>query len=229
MSYNKLFEEQNRKVAYYKPKTVFYSVVGSALLSTLANSLSLETKRITRDSRVRSVESDVMLQYLTTLLEMRITRITGKSLNEHRAGHYNYVVPSIFNVALSQIGTANDVMKGINFIPVSGKIEYTLEQQTMIEVSNLLLALESDGFKLVVGSPKTTEGNVETLAIQEVDGELLSYRSDNFVNGFWAALLKIEWLYEEPNVSNYTSDLQDSYGEVIEFASYIPKLITVNG
>lgn len=225
MSYSELFQKDNKKVAFSKAKTVTYTVGFSSLLEVLASSLSYETKRLTNDSQTRSIEPDVMRDYLKTLLEMRLARITGKSLGEHRSGHYSYMVPTIVSTLLSQVGIAYDATKGINYMPKDSNKSFTLNMVEMVNISNLLVPLESEGMKLTKGSPKATDGNVGYLSIQTVNNSLCSYRTDDYINGFWAALLNVKWVEAE---SDFISDLQNNYGEISEYVTYIPKLISMN-
>lgn len=225
MAYSDIFAKANLKVTHAGVKTVVFTVGEGALLKQLASILSRETMRLTNDSKHRSIGEDLMRKYLLSLLEMRVSRIVGRSLPNYRSGYYNYAVPSLFNTALSQIGSAFDRAKGISFALTSEKAGPMLKAEEMTEVSNILKSLERDGFKMVEGLPKSTEGNVDVLSVQDVEGELLSYKDGDIVAGFWASIVKVEWLKEG---STYVSDLQCSYGVVSEYADFIQTLIATN-
>jgi len=109
-------------------------------------------------------------RYLTYLLAQRIWMTTGKKYEKRVSYLY---VPSLFAIALLQIGKAYDKELGINYIPVfnvkdqeedSSKSLMTYEEAETI--SNKILLLQDEGFKMERGLPRDRRGTVEFLTFQ---------------------------------------------------------------
>jgi len=99
--------------------------------------------------------------YLLYLLAQRVFMTTGLKYNKNVSYLY---VPSLYALALLQIGKAYDKELGINYLPVFEGETITYEEAQLI--SNKLVLLQDQGFPMVRGLPRDRKGTVEFLLFQ---------------------------------------------------------------
>lgn len=107
------------------------------------------------------IDTQQFERYLTFLLAQRVWMTTGKRYDKRVSYLY---VPSLFAIALLQIGKAYDKELGINYIPIfDGEVMPYEEAET---ISNQILLLQDEGFKMERGLPRDRRGTVEFLTFQ---------------------------------------------------------------
>lgn len=107
------------------------------------------------------IETQQFERYLTFLLAQRVWMTTGKRYDKRVSYLY---VPSLFAIALLQIGKAYDKELGINYIPIfDGEV---MQYEEAEKISNQILLLQDEGFKMERGLPRDRRGTVEFLTFQ---------------------------------------------------------------
>lgn len=133
-------------------------------------SASMFTDRINSLGHDKGIYIDTIdfEKYLTYLLAQRIWMTTGKKYEKRVSYLY---VPSLFAIALLQIGKAYDKELGINYIPVFNVSEHEgssplITYEEAETISNKILLLQDEGFKMERGLPRDRRGTVEFLTFQ---------------------------------------------------------------
>lgn len=131
-------------------------------------SASMFTDRINSLGHDKGIYIDTIdfENYLTYLLAQRIWMTTGKTYEKRVSYLY---VPSLFAIALLQIGKAYDKELGINYIPifqVSDESQSLITYEEAETISNKILLLQDEGLKMERGLPRDRRGTVEFLTFQ---------------------------------------------------------------
>lgn len=107
------------------------------------------------------IETRDFERYLTFLLAQRVWMTTGRRYDKRVSYLY---IPSLFAIALLQIGKAYDKELGINYIPIfDGEV---MSYEEAENISNQILLLQDEGFKMERGLPRDRRGTVEFLTFQ---------------------------------------------------------------
>lgn len=194
---NEVFE-QPRSVS----NSILYKVqmVMDDLYVNMAKWELMELQRCTRfATNVALPEADDLARYFRTLTWIRVTQATEpKKVGDYKVAVHSARIPNRLSVILSNIGEAYDRDSNIKFVPVCEiSAEDLMSVTEMMELSDLIGAYLQDGYATVVGMEKSNLGSVmlmSKLVISE-PGQLkqvLSYRKDNPVYAFFAAILQME-------------------------------------
>lgn len=100
-------------------------------------------------------------KYLTFLLAQRVWMTTGKKYDKRVSSLY---IPSLYAIALLQIGKAYDKELGINYIPIFEGEIFTYEEAERI--SNTLVLLQNEGLHMERGLPRDRRGTIDFLVLQ---------------------------------------------------------------
>lgn len=192
--------------AFEQPRSVTNSIVYKVqmvmdeLYTNMAKWELMELQRCTRfATNVRLPEAEDLARYFRTLTWVRVTQATEpKKVKDYKVAVHSSRIPNRLSVILSNIGEAYDRDSNIKFIPTCDiQAKDVMAITELMEMSDLLGSYLEDGYATVAGMEKSNLGSVmlmSKLVISE-PGQLqqvLSYRKDNPVYAFFAAILQME-------------------------------------
>lgn len=169
----------------------------SELFNDLATMYYQEAERVTRFTS----NENVMVQtkefdgYFRTLLFLRIARVNGvqnATTKSYKNDLRNYLVPAFVNVLLISIGKATDLNFGFEFYPTTSiDAKDLLSPTDMRNISQRLRILNMSGLVCVeTGISMNPLGELEFMATMNIQGEILGYKKDHPIYGFYAAMFK---------------------------------------
>lgn len=172
----------------------------------------MEMKRAVRfQTNIKLPQVEDIERYLKTLIWIRSTQTTEpRALKDYRAAIYSARVPARLAVIMDNLGEAFDHGANIRFIPVCEiSSEDLVSPEEIITISNIMEGILAEGYQTVVGIKKDKQGSVDlmsklVLATPESAARVLSYRKDNPVYAFFAAILQLEIIdlaYEDLRLS----------------------------
>jgi hypothetical protein len=193
----------------------------SDLFTDLASAYFAEVTRITRfENKVSTINEESMLKYFQTLLYLHVQNVNSRVKTEYNKVKYNAIIPTPIYTLLTQIGEVVDKNFGLKFYP-SFEIDSTelLSPSEMIDFGYELLRMENLGLKLTTnGLPSSnTSGELGFMGAYAYENEVRSYRHDNPVYGFYAAMFKTKGIEQALGISA----LRVRYGYIDHYKSLI--------
>lgn len=169
------------------------------------------------------VEESGILNYLKTLTYLRVSLANGdtsKALNNYRNVTKRLAIPVMFYQCLISMGVALDRDYAIRFVPTYSIDSVSLlSPEEMIEISDLMLRLETHGLKIVVGVPREEEGELDFMALCHVEEQVLGYRHSHPVYGFLASF------FAQKELSEVTGAMcRVLYGYESDYQLYVTQL-----
>lgn len=166
----------------------------SDLFKDLSLAYANEIDRIARfERRDVSLSTELIEKYFHTLLYCHVANVNSNIKREYFGLKHRAVIPTPIYTLLSQIGEVVDRDFGLRFYP-SFEIssEYLLSPSEMEDIGVELLRMENLGLKLTTeGLPRPKDaGTLGFMGAQAYENEVRSYRHDNPVFGFYAAMFK---------------------------------------
>lgn len=183
------------------------------LLDQMARFEVQEMKRVTRYQQNVDIPSqDTLARYIRTLIWVRVTQCNDpRGLKDYKTLTYSVRVPARLSLMLDNLGEAFDYDSNIRFVPVC-EIESSdlMSVDECIDISHLIESFLVEGYHSVGGIKKDKYGSVElmsklVLSDPEAMDKVLSYRKDNPVYAFFAAVFKLQVLsmtYQEAVIIN---------------------------
>lgn len=203
------------------------------IVETLAQAIEKDLMRIsdwigTEVSDTLSVEN--LTKYLVTLAWLRTSFCNYntqdlKALKNYKVVRDRLAIPTLFYQVLISIGVIEDTDYEIEFIPsmeIDGK--ELLDPDSMLEISNELHSFRACGFKMVQGLPRDPSGDLEFMAMQCLEDEMItSYRDSHPVYAFLHSFIRNTEVisitdglsrYFYGNVASYRASLFSVYNAV---------------
>lgn len=142
-----------------------------------------------------------MLPYFTTLLWLRVNYVQNRYPQGYSDVANKLVTPVLMAQILIQTGEAFDSEFGIKFIPEMNEVDSSLilSPQEMMKVSDVIMALANKGLAVSKALPRTKEGNIEFMAFQVLDQQVLSYRRSHPTYAFLAHFVQSKQFEEKLN------------------------------
>lgn len=193
------------------------------LVKDAARTYSLEVDRILRGSGSKlQITEEEFEKYFKTLLFLRVSRVNNSNSNSfipYRNAMRSYRIPVFMDTLINSIGLATDVGFGYRFYPVViVDAKDTLSPNEMQDISDRLDVLNIEGLVCTLtGIKMSPDGDLQTMAVFSIHGEVLSYKKDHPIYGFYAAFFKHEIISDVLDTSN----LRIRYGADIEYQQYI--------
>lgn len=168
-----------------------------------------EMKRATRFSEnVEIPDDNKMESYLATLLWLRVCWVRDEVPAEYRAGYRRYRVPARWFTFLVNIGEAKDFGRNFKFIPAfnseglgevlkPGKgsapaaVRF-LSHEELLNVTDMMEYLYSEGYPTVTGLPKEKQGSLELMAKTTIQDTIMGMDVHNPVYAFLAFVLEVD-------------------------------------
>lgn len=150
---------------------------GSGIVPGFAESYTqaLNNKIALRGSSI-TFDAAELQAYLNYLLANRIDSVNGKRF-EKATKHM--LVPSLFAVALTNVGIVRDKDLGIESRPsYSDKIEMMSTEQAIAYSRDRLTIIEDLGFELVEGLPRDIQGDANFMYFTMSEDEILRHNND---------------------------------------------------
>lgn len=169
-------------------------------LSFLARQYTNELERLSagRSANDPDLKQESILKYFVTLAYLRVQKVNGQSVAQYRSMARHYTIPVLLYQIIIKLGLAHDTDFGIEFYPtIAVEGESLLSADQMRTVSDKLANYESLGLAVTYGLPRTDEGDLDFMAMQTLDNEVLSYRKSHPVYGFLAHFLKSKRMSDE--------------------------------
>lgn len=197
------------------------------LLDDLAKQYYMEGIRVMRfQTPAYSYTEEELCKYLKTLLFLRVkqaNRELDKLTQPYHSDMRHYVVPAFVHTLLTSIGIASDYDYGFDFYPkTSVEAVDLLSASEMLSVSQALRQQSFEGLKCVdTGVPLQEEGDLSFMATFNIQGEILGYKKDHPLFGFYASLFNHEIISDILN----PSVLRIRYGATSDYRSLLPLAI----
>lgn len=192
-----LFNDQFQPALPVNYVTVNVRVGVSDLFSEASTIYSMEAERVMRftSNDHFTISSDKFLNYFKTLLFLRIARVNSAESQIVRAyikDQRNYLIPAFVSTLINSIGKATDSDFGFLFVPTTTiSADELLSPSEMVEISTKLKTLNKEGLVCVeTGIAMTPYGELSMMATLNIQGDILSYRKDHPIYGFYASFLK---------------------------------------
>lgn len=167
------------------------------LIRDMALQVKLELERIVPYAGyadVADLSVDDIHKYLKTLLWIRVCSVTqsdASSFKPYKRVRPYVAVPVLMYQLLICVGNAYDNDYAIQFYPAYSPEESDLLGVTeLLAVSDILSRFESNGMKIVTGTPKDTNGELAFMALSHVEDVVTGYRKDAPVYGFFMSFFK---------------------------------------
>lgn len=171
------------------------------MFDSIAEAYFHEIMRVTRFEAKQTVISlDNVQKFFDTILYLHVRNCNQTLPQEYRGIMKRVNLPTVLVAILSNIGEVTDSDFGLRFYP-----EYEIESEKLMSVSEIedfsqeLYRLEKLGIKITTtGLPMPNDcGTLGFMGCQLVDNkEVLSYRHDHPVYGFFQAMFKSNALSE---------------------------------
>lgn len=185
-----LFSEQSTAVSFIR---VEVALKPNSMLLDLSNEYSKEIERLTRfNAKGSLLTQELMYKYLNTVIYLHICNVNGSFPREYQQLKNRMVIPTVFSAILSHIGEVVDKSFGLKFIPT-----FDVDSKNLLSPSEIWVIidefylLESVGLKMTTSgflNPKDC-GSLGFMGCQLVsNGDILSYRHDSPVFGFYKAM-----------------------------------------
>lgn len=209
--------------------TVTVELKPSELFEEVSKVYEAEAERVMRFTVNQNfvVTKNDFLKYFKTLLYLRVTKATGVKNNTTAAYHSDmrsYQVPAFIHILLTSIGVATDRDFGFVFVPAVKGItdQDLLSPEEMREISLKLSRLSIEGLTCVdTGISMRPECELSFMAVLNIEGEILSYKKDHPLYGFYAAFFKHQIIDETLN----PSALRIRYGSQKEYEAYVLRVV----
>lgn len=193
----KMLEERYQPVLPVNTVVVEVTLEPSNLFREAANVYFLEGERVMRftSNPNFSISEDEFLNYFSTLLYLRVARVNGvqdATTKNYMADFRTYNVPAFIHNLLSSIGKAIDYDFGFEFVPkVKVDVNSLLGASEMRDISKRLAMMAREGLVCVdTGISLLPTGELALMATMNISEEILSYRKDHPIYGFYAAFFK---------------------------------------
>lgn len=165
-------------------------------------------------------------QYFKTLLYLRIMRVNNVRdtvTKAYQSDQRNYLIPAFVATLINSIGRASDMDYGFTFIPKMTINAYELlTAQQMYKLSGKLRGLALEGLVCIeTGIAMSPLGELSTMAALNIEGEVLSYKKDHPIYGFYASFFKHELLTSALDPSL----LRIRYGAQSDYRMYLHQIV----
>lgn len=225
MNIRKILEENFQPALSVNTVEVPVEFSPSELFQEAAVVYALEAERVMRFTSNDNfiITSEEFSGYFTTLLYLRVSRVNSVKDNTTKlyiADLRNYNVPAFIHTLLSSIGKAIDYDFGFEFIPkVKIEASQLLGPEEMREISRKLGRLALEGLVCIsTGVSVLPQGELATMATLSMSGDILSYRKDHPIYGFYASFFKHTLLSNvmSPNMLRIKYGSQQDYRMLVQ-------------
>lgn len=165
----------------------------SDLLYHLAKCYHLEIQRLNTSqvNLINELSVDDVFKYFNTLIYMRVGRINHELSPEFNKVYRRVVVPTMVYQLARAIGEVFDSEYGIRMFPgYTVKSDEILSVDSMLDISDRLKMLQTNGLSQVDGLPNESDGDLDFMVMNYVDGDIFSYRRSHPTFGFLSAFFK---------------------------------------
>lgn len=225
---DELFTNQFQPVLPVDYVTINVKVGVSELFSEAANIYAMEAERVMRftSNDKFNISSDSFLKYFTTLLYLRVARVNdtqNNTVKAYRADLRHYLIPAFVSTLINSIGKATDLDYGFMFVPTTDiTVDDLLSPQEMRAISRKLETLNKEGLVCIeTGISMTPYGELSMMAALNIQGEVLSYKKDHPIYGFYAAFFKHTLISDVVNPNT----LRIRYGSETDYHMYLRHIV----
>lgn len=151
--------------------------------------------------RADKLANTPMLPYFTTLLWLRINYVQNRYPQGYSDIANKLITPVLMAQILIQTGEAFDSEFGIKFVPEMEQVDSSLilSPQEMMTVSDVIMALSNKGLAVAKALPRSKDGNIEFMAFQVLDQQVLSYRRSHPTYAFLAHFVRAKQFEDKFN------------------------------
>lgn len=232
MEHNPKLEELFQK--HFQPElpvntiTVNVKIDTSDIFLDVASVYSQEAERVMRftSNAHFEISTEEFLKYFKTLLFLRVARVnnvTNSAVNGYKNIQRNLLIPAFVHILINSIGRATDTDYGFTFVPqVDINSVDLMSPEQMQDVSRRLVTLNREGLVCTeTGVSMNPAGELSVMATLNIQGEILSYKKDHPVYGFYASF------FRHSIVSNTISAdiLRIRYGAESDYRSYLHMIV----
>lgn len=167
----------------------------SESMKTLARSYNLEVDRLSagRMTNDKLLSEEALHKYFLTLMWIRARMVNGQSIKAYSQLKRLLTIPVVVYQIIIKVGLVKDEDLGLQLLPtVTVEGDSLLSASEMLHISDKLSNLESLGLALVHGLPRNPDGDLDFMAMQVIDNQVLSYRKSHPVYGFLAHFLEMK-------------------------------------
>lgn len=193
-----------------------------------ARRYSLEADRVMRftSNTAYQISEEQFLQYFTTLLYNRVMRVNGvqnEVTRTYRNDMRNYLIPAFVSTLINSVGRATDADYGFTFVPkMNIAVGDLMPADEMRLLSTKLKTLNVEGLVCIeTGIAMQPEGDLSFMATLNIGNDILSYKKNHPIFGFYAAFFKHTILTDtiEPKT------LRIRYGAESDYKMYVQNIV----
>lgn len=200
----------------------------SSMFVDAARMYSMEAERVMRftSNVLFQVTEEEFLKYFKTLLYLRVARVNNvqnETLKAYRSDMRNYLIPAFVSTLINSIGLASDNNYGFSFRPLYS-IEGTdvMTPTEMWDVTRRLKTLNVEGLVCIeTGIAMSPLGELAMMATLNVQGEVLGYKKDHPIYGFYASFFKHQLVDSTINASAF----RIRYGSESDYRMYLTQIV----
>lgn len=216
-------------------------ILAGGMLEKMAKWEHMEMQRSTRFAQnVVLPTAETLRRYFANLIWIRVTQATNpRELKSYKPLLYSANVPNRLSTVLENVGVAVDNGHNIKFVPVFEiDADDLLSPSELVEISDMIDFLEGE-YHFVKGIARGEEGSIELMSKMvisepEAIAKVLSYRKDNPVYAFFAAILEFqvvgltyEDLFRQYRVQySHTETYESRFNEFYRASANVPSPLT---
>lgn len=228
MNLEQVFQDNFQPVLARNSVDVRVKIETSSLFTDAAKVYSLEADRVMRftsNERFQITPAEFQ-SYFETLLWLRVKHVNSEqdaTTRLYRNKFRTFVIPAFVSILINSVGIAKDVDFGFRFIPeMNVELDRLMSVEDMIALSDKLSVLNMEGLTCVETGLSTYEtGDLNIMAVLNIQGEILSYKKNHPVYGFYAAFFNSTLLADTIS----PSILRIRYGSVNDYQAYVTQIV----
>jgi hypothetical protein len=223
-----LFEKHFQPALPVNTVIVEVQIEVSDLFRDAAQMYSLEADRVMRftSNSAFQISEEEFFSYFQTLLYLRVMRVNGvqdATTNLYRNDMRGYLIPAFVSTLINSVGRATDSDFGFTFIPkMNISVDELMPAEDMRNISNKLKVLNIEGLVCIeTGIAMQPEGDLSFMATLNIGNDIMSYKKNHPIFGFYAAFFKHTILTDGLEAKA----LRIRYGAESDYRMYIKNIV----
>lgn len=162
-----------------------------------------------------------MDEYVTTLIAYRCNYVTKSSFPSDYRGKFRWVIPSVIDVLLKNIGYVEDQSIGVSITPAPCDDSMFMDIGVFNQIEGMLLSLVNHGFEYSPEMTRNPEGSWDLMCLSVVNDHIVSSTMDSHPTyALMASFLGF-------NAVNTFLQPRVSYGPISMYRNMIQSLVSL--
>jgi len=170
--------------------------VTTKMLEEYGRILVSEANRVSGVSSTDFFSKEDMVRYLHTILWVRVHNVNSSLPREYTSLSRLARIPILWAAVVDLVGLAYDKDYGISFRPkFEIQSDKLMSPAEAMEFSRCIASIERNGFKqTTTGVGRQPEGDLAFMATSHLEGNVVSYRKDHPMYGFFSSFFTLQTL-----------------------------------